>query len=79
MRQEIKLDSKGIPFKYPTQILDKAEFSKIVSEINSLYYSMYETDAFGLHYSVDVNNDYCLYYFENHGFNDYNIYDKIYI
>ena len=79
MKQKTRLDSNGIPFEFPTLILDKAEFGKIVSEINSLYYSVYKTDAFGAHYSVDMDNNYCFYLFENHGFNDYNIYERVFI
>ena len=77
MKQKVRLDSNGIPFEFPTLILDKAEFGKIVSEINS-YYSIYVEKKYATHYST-LDDGCCMYLFENHGFNDYNIYEKFYI
>ena len=71
----IKLDTNGKPFKYPTCFLNKNEYAKIVSEINSIYYSTYADKKFAAHYST-LDDDYCFYLFENHGFNDYSIYEK---
>jgi len=73
-----KCDSHGKPFRFPTLVLNKTEYAKIVSEINSSY-SAYEKDLYTVHCSVNMYNRYCLYYFENHGFNDYNIYRRVFI
>lgn len=71
-----RLDLKGSPFKYETRILEKNEYSKIVSEINTNY-NLYKNQRFAVHHSVGIDGNYYLYYFENHGFNDYNIVEKI--
>ena len=55
-------------FYYNTFILSRSEYAKIISEINTNY---------GLHCSVGLDGRYYLYYFENHGFNNYNIVEKI--
>ncbi len=70
-----KHDSKGNPFRYPTCILDSAEYAKIVSEINTNY-DLYKKEPYPIHYSIGVDNHYYVYFFENHGFNDYNIVEK---
>ena len=71
----IRFDSNGLPFEYPTCILDKYEYAKIISEINSNY-SLYMNEKFSIHLSVGTDDCYYLYYFENHGFNEYNIIEK---
>lgn len=68
-------DLHGIPFEFPTCLLNKAEYAKIISEINTNY-SQYQDEKYCIHYSVEIDNHYYLYYFENHGFNDYNIIEK---
>ena len=72
----IKLDTKGKPFKYPTVVLNRKEYAKIVGEINSIYYDTYKEQKFAFHYSIGIDNNYYVYSFENHGFNDYNIVDR---
>ena len=71
----LKRDSKGNPFKYPTCCLDHREYAKIISEINTNY-EIYRDKPFSIHYSVGIDKHYYVYYFENHGFNDYNIVEK---
>ena len=71
----IRVDMNGIPFKYPGIELDTREFSKIVKEINNVYYPKYENKSFAMHRSLDLEDCYCIYYFEIRGFNDYNIID----
>lgn len=78
MNNIIKLDTNGNPFKHPGVMLDSKELSKITHEINSVYYAKYEGKSFAMHRSIDLQNNYCIYYFENHGFNDYNIVEKFY-
>ncbi len=70
-----RLDAHGYPFKFPTMELDKEEYARIISEINTCY-SMYDGQTFCLHSSYDINDGAYTYYFENHGYNDYNIVSK---
>ena len=63
------------PFRYSSCYLDSREYAKIISEINSSY-DLYRDEPFAVHYSVGTDNRYYVYFFENHGFNDYNIIDK---
>ena len=71
----MKFDTKGEPFRFTTFNLEKAEFAKIVSEINSNYDS-FKGKEIAFHVSLGLDDRYYAYYFENHGFNDYNIFNK---
>jgi DNA-binding cell septation regulator SpoVG len=68
-------DNNKYCFEFPTRRLSKKEYSKIVHEINTNY-SKYENDTLGVHYSYSYDNKCYKYYFENHGFNCYNVYSK---
>jgi hypothetical protein len=70
-----RYDSKGNLFEFPTCLLEAKEYAKIISEINTNY-ELYKNEKHCIHYSVGSDNNYYLYYFENHGFNDYNIVEK---
>ena len=70
-----KRDSNGKAFHYPTCNLDYREYAKIISEINTNY-ELYKDKPYPVHYSVGVDNRYYVYFFENHGFNEYNIVEK---
>ncbi len=70
-----RLDSKGRPFEFPACILEQAEYAKVISEINTNY-ALYKGQRFSIHYSIGVDNRYYMYFFENRGFNDYNIFEK---
>ncbi len=70
-----KVDSKGNPFEYQSCRLDYREYAKIISEINSNY-SLYKDEAFAVHCSLGIDDCYYVYFFENHGFDDYNIVEK---
>ena len=72
----IKLDTKGKPFRFATFNLAEAEFAKIVSEINSNYDS-FKGKEISFHTSIGLDDRYYVYYFENRGFNDYNIFNKL--
>lgn len=74
----IKQDMNGISFVFSSVYIPKNELSKITHEINTLYYSKYKDKEYAVHRSLDLCNHYCIYYFENRGFNDYNTYEKIY-
>ena len=75
MAKIYKLDANGRPFQYPTIELDKTEYARVVSEINTCY-SLYEGQLFCMHDSYDINDGAFTYFFENHGYNDYNFVSK---
>lgn len=60
-------------FYYNTFILSRSEYAKIISEINTNY-SRYKGLPLAIHKSYGIDNEAYWYYFENHGYNDYNIY-----
>lgn len=72
----ISVDSNGIPYKYRTYFLDKKEYAKIMSEINNDY-EIYKDKEIASHFSIGIDDKYYIYYFENHGFNEYNIIGRI--
>ena len=63
-------------FNFDTFILSKSEYAKICSEINSNY-DKYEGIPFAIHMSYGIDNNAYWYYFENHEYNDYNIYMRV--
>ena len=75
MAEIYRLDSQGRPFQFPTMELDKQEYARIVSEINTCY-TLYDGQMFCVHDSYDINDGAYSYYFENHGYNEYNIVSK---
>lgn len=58
-------------FVYNTFILDRAEYAKICREINTNY-SKYEGKTYAVHISYGIDNKPYWYYFENHGYDNYN-------
>ena len=62
-------------FLYPTFHLEHREYAKIISEINTNY-GKYKSIPFPTHVSYGIDNRPYVYWLENHGFNDYNIYMK---
>lgn len=64
-----------IGFRYETFILSKKEYAKIIGEINTNY-SKYEGKPFAIHMSYGLDKKAYWYYFENHGYHNYNIYMK---
>lgn len=70
-------DLNGIPFLYPSIMLNPKELSKIVHEINNVYHAKYKGKQFAMIRTLDLRNSYNIYYFEVHGFGDYNIVEKI--
>ena len=63
-------------FDFPTCELPKSEYAKVVSEINTNY-RKYEGKGYCIHLSAGPDGNFYAYYFENHRFNEYNIYRKI--
>ena len=53
--------------------LSSGEYAKIISEINTNY-SKYEGKRFAAHSSYGIDNKAYIYFFENIGYNNYNIY-----
>lgn len=74
--EERRIDSKGTPFEFSTCVLGTKEYAKITNEINTNY-RLYKDSAYCIHSSVGDDGHYYLYFFENHGFNDYNIVEKL--
>lgn len=69
-KKNVKLDMNGNPFKYPeVRIKSKAEFRDVMENIADRYDNHYKGKEFCV---LEFINKY--YYFENHGFGDYNIY-----
>lgn len=68
-KNNVRLDSNGVPFKYPTVNLPKREYSNVVSEIGRWWHTKYQGKEFC---QLDFTNK--TYYFENRGIGDYNIY-----
>ena len=65
------------PFTKPNYWLPPEEYKQITSEINKAYKEMYEGEPLCQHYSCsEYDLQYWKYSFENHGFDDYNIYKK---
>ena len=63
-------------FLFTTFILSRREYAKICGEINT-YYAKYEDLPFAVHTSFGLDNRAYRYYFENNGYNDYNIFMRI--
>ena len=73
---ELPVDSNGNLYRYKKLFLPELEWAKICSEINTNY-SKYEGMAFAIHMSFGIDGISYWYYFENHGFNEYNIYARV--
>lgn len=63
-------------FQFKTFVLNRVEYAKIISEINTNY-EKYENMLFAIHASYGMDNRAYLYYFENHGYDNYNIYARV--
>lgn len=77
MNNDIRPDANGNPFEFPIYYLNLKEYNKIVHEINTLYYNKHVNKKFAIHHSLDLQGNYSMYFFENHGFSDYNIFEKM--
>lgn len=66
----IPYDQKGNAFGMPNYYLPPKTYNRIRSKINTYYDSKHKGKRFS-HYSTPKKT----YYFENHGFDDFNIYD----
>ena len=69
-------DANGYPFRKATFWLPPQEYGKIVHEINQLYDSQYKGKPIASHPSFGIDGIAYIYWFENHGFNNYNFFMK---
>lgn len=67
--KSVRLDSKGSSFRYPTINLPKKEYADVIGEIGRLWHTKYQGKALCVLSFTDK-----VYYFENRGIGDYNIY-----
>ena len=72
-----RCDINGVPYSYPSLELENAEISKICQEI-STNYKKYKDRALIMHRTKDLDRIWCIYYVENRGYGDYNIFEKYY-
>ena len=77
MGKSLPIDTKGKPFTKQAFWLEPAEYSKITSEINQLYSAVYEDKAIAAHTSFGIDGNAYIYWFENHGYDDYNIFMRV--
>ena len=68
--------NNGHSFTRPTYYLCSAEYAKIVSEINTNY-GLYKGEREAIHLSYGIDDVPYIYYFENHGYDCYNIYNRV--
>ncbi len=67
----VTYDPNGRPFDYPELRLEPAEYKRVISGINTNYDTLYKGRTEGEYHTFEAN-----YFFEIHGFDVYNIYDK---
>lgn len=77
MKEEFAKDTHGFSFSKPTFVLNPKEYGKICSEINQIYAAQYEGKAIAAHASFGIDGIAYVYWFENHGFDDYNIFLRV--
>ncbi len=68
-----RMDSYGNFFEYEEAVFDWREKEKIRAEINTNY-SKYRNKLIAVHLSYGIDDRPYKYYFENHGFDDINIF-----
>ncbi len=67
---------KKATFSKPTYYLCSAEYAKIIGEINTNF-GLYEGKSEAIHLSYGIDDVPYVYYFENRGYNCYNIYNRV--
>lgn len=70
------MDSNGYFFAYPEADIPWREKEKIRHEINSNYFR-YKGKKIIAHPSLGIDDEYYIYYTENHGFDDINIFARV--
>lgn len=76
-KNELPLDSYGQPFSKPSFFLDFKEYKKIISEINDIFEVKYKGKRICAHPSFGIDGKVYIYWFENHGFDNYNIFLRV--
>lgn len=66
-----------IIFYKPTFWLNFKEYVKICSEINQIYEAQYKGKPIAAHASFGIHGKAYVYWFENHGFDNYNIFLRV--
>ncbi len=77
MSDTSRRDMNIVPYSYPSLYLENAEISKVCHEI-STNYGKYEGKTIIMHRTKDLDRNWCIYYVENRGYDDYNIIEKYY-
>ena len=67
---KIPIDMNGISFSYPRVDLPKREYAEFMQAVNNRYHKRYSGKPL-----CEYDNGLKVYFFENHGYSDYNIYD----
>ena len=78
MSSEFPIDSKGRKYTKPAFWLDPQEYSKIKSEINLIYDVKYKGKRVCAHTSFGIDGFAYVYWFENHEFDEYNIFQRVF-
>ena len=73
----LSLDADGKPFTKSAFWLNPTEYRKIHSEINQIYDAQYRGKRIAAHTSFGIDGRAYVYWFENHGFDNYNIYLRV--
>lgn len=74
---KLPLDANGVSFTKLAFWLNPIEYRKICAEINQLYGAQYMDKRIAAHTSFGIDGKSYVYWFENHGFDDYNIYLRV--
>lgn len=72
---DVHKDSCGKKYKHKTVMLPREEYRMVMSGINSEYDTAHDGKRISRYNSLDYNHR--IYIFENHGYNDYNVFDVV--
>ena len=70
----LPVDSRGDSYSRPAFWINPKEYAKIRSEINQIYEVQYKNKRIAAHISFGIDGNAYVYWFENHGFDEYNIF-----
>ena len=73
----LPLDVDGVPFTRPAFWFNSVECRKIFSEINRIFDIQYKGKRIAAHTSFGIDGKAYVYWFENHGFDNYNIFLRV--
>ena len=74
----LPVDSKGRKYTRQTFWLEPDEYSKIKSEINQIYEVKFKGKRICAHTSFGIDGYAYVYWFENHEFDEYNIFQRVF-